>query len=128
MLFRSNVQGTHFYVLAGDLEKPVSVWAGDGIPPNQSKPVPTGSVFPSDARAGDYFLRSDYIPPILFRREEHRWTRAEVDWRTTWLPANTTLVSFINNTDTTKLTDGTVVNQQVNLRDAVKPRLDPDII
>lgn len=123
-----NTQGAHFYVLAGDLDKPVSVWAGDGIPPNASKPVSSGSVFPTHPHVGEYFVRTDYSPPVLYRRAENRWTRAEINWRDSWLPSNRVLTSFINNTNETTLTDGSVVPQQTNLRNTIKPKLDPDLI
>lgn len=123
-----NLQGAHFYVLQGDLDKPVTIWAGDGIPPNQSKPVRTGLSFPSDANIGDYFLRVDYSPSLLFKREANKWVRTEVNYRRPWLPANPVLESFINNKESTTLNDGDVIDQRQNLRTAIKPKLDPDII
>lgn len=123
-----NIQGAHLYVLQGDLNKPVSIWAGDGIPPNESKPVNSGSVWPTNAKVGDYFLRTDYNLPILFERKSSSWVRVETDWRTPWVQGNRGLDSFINNTNTTTLADGTTINEQQALKDAVKPKLDPDIV
>lgn len=130
-----NLQGQHLYVLAGDLNGPVTIWAGDGIPPNHSKPVENGITFPATPLVGDYFLRTDYIPNMLFRREEGtiagtgKWVRIEINWRAPWQPANRILTSFINNKDTqTTLQDGSVIQEQQDLRKAVKAKLDPDII
>jgi len=141
-----NLQGQQFYVLAGDLQKPVTIWAGDGIPPNQSKPVATGTSFPAGAPAGDWILRIDYNPPQLYERiklpneslptnniprsdDKYAWRLHEIDYRTSWAPANTVLTSFINNAGTeTTLEDGSVVPERQNIRTVVKAKLDPDII
>lgn len=123
-----NLQGASFYVLAGDLNKPVTIWAGDGIPPNHSKPVDNGIVFPINPEIGDYFLRTDYSPSILYRRESNKWVRTEVNYRASWTPANRVLESFINNNAITNLDDGSTVKQKQNLRKAIKPKIDPDII
>lgn len=129
-----NLQGQHLYVLAGDLKKPVTVWAGDGIPPNNSKPVDSGTMFPVNPLVGDYFLRTDYIPNMLFRREAGpttgtgKWIRTEINWRESWQPANRVLTTFINNKTETTLTDGSVVPEQQDIRKVVKAKLDPDIV
>lgn len=130
-----NLQGQQLYVLAGDLDDPVTIWAGDGIPPNNSKPVNSGITFPIDALVGDYFLRTDYIPNMLFRRDAGpvrgtgKWVRCEINWRAPWQPANRILTSFINNKDTeTTLQDGSVIPEQQDIRKVIKAKLDPDII
>jgi hypothetical protein len=73
-------------------------------------------------------LRTDYSPPQLFKREAAKWVRIQTAWRNEWRPATQTLVSFINNTNITKNTDGTLAPEQQNIRNAVKAKLDPDII
>lgn len=129
-----NLQGQQFYVLAGDINKPVSIFAGDGIPPNQSKPVQSGVSFPAGAPAGTWLLRIDYTPPQLFQRvqladHQNVWKRHEIDYRTSWSPANTVLESFINNGNvSTTLQDGSVVPQRQDIRTVLKAKLDPDII
>lgn len=129
-----NILGGQFYVLAGDLNDPVTVWAGDGIPPNNSKPVESGVTFPINPLVGDYFLRTDYVPNMLFKREagpvtgSGKWIRTEINWRESWTPANRVLATFINNDTTTTLQDGTTMPEQQDLRLALKAKLDPDII
>lgn len=123
-----NAQGVSYYVLQGDLDKPVTIWAGDGIPPNHSKPVQNGITFPVNPEIGDYFLRTDYSPNLLFRREANKWKRTEINYRTSWSPANRVLESFINNDATTTLDNGNTIKEKQNLRKAIKPKLDPDII
>ena len=123
-----NFQAAHYYVYQADLNLPITIWAGDGIPPNGSKPVENGTTFPTNAPIGTYFLRTDYMPSILYERTADKWRRVEINYRQPWLPANELLATFINNTNQTTLTDNTVVPQQQNLRTAVKAKLDPDII
>lgn len=123
-------QAQHFYILPKQNPNFMGqdIWTGNGIPPNSSTPVQSGSSWPASPLIGDYFLRSDYSPPQLFQRESNKWVRVQINWRNKWQPATQTLVSFINNTNTTVMTDGTIVNQQQNLRLAGKPKPDPDII
>jgi hypothetical protein len=124
-------QAQHFYVLPGqnpNFINGMDIWTGDGIPPNGSKPVPSGNAWPATPLIGDYFLRTDYNPPQLFQRSEKSWIRIQTAWRNPWQPANQKLVSFINNDTITTLTDGTTVPEKQNLRDVIKPKIDPDII
>lgn len=127
-------QGQHLYVLPGDLEKPMAIWNGDGIPPNESNPVADGTAFPNNPSIGDYFLRTDYSPPQLYVRNKSEkskygyWHRLEIDYRRSWLPAGRILDSFINNTRTTTLNDGTKINEQSDIKNAVAAKIDPDII
>jgi len=122
-------QGQHFHILPSQTKGvSVDIWLGDGIPPNGSNPVASGVTWPSTPLVGDYFLRTDYSPPQLFQREAGKWTRVQIAYRNQWQPANQTLVSFINNTNITTLTDGSQISEQQSLRTAVKPKLDPDII
>lgn len=124
-------QAQHFYFLPNQDPNFMGqdIWTGAGIPPNDSKPVNSGAAWPATPLVGDYFLRTDYSPPQLFRREANKWVRVQIAWRNPWRPATQTLVSFINNDDAiTTLDDGTQISEKQNLRTAVKPKLDPDII
>ena len=123
-----NFQSAHFYVLQTDLEKVPDVFNSDGIPPNGSRPVASGTAFPDVHEQGDYFLRLDFLPPVLYRRDETKWTRVETNWRSPWLPAGRVLASFINNTNTITLQDGNTIDQRANLRTAMTSKLDPDIV
>ena len=105
-----------------------SIWTGNGIPPNGSKPVNMGTSWPPSPLNGDYFLRTDWAPPQLFNYQNGVWTWIQTDFRNQWLPANDTLVSFINNKNITTLSNGTILPEQQNLRTAVRPKLDPDIL
>jgi hypothetical protein len=122
-----NYQVAHFYILQNDLNAKPDILCSDGIPPNDSRPVPSGTSFPGVYQTGDYFLRIDYVPPVLFKRTDTKWTKQETNYRSPWLPAGRVLASFINNTKTTTYTDGTTAPQRQNLRTAIKAKIDPDI-
>ena len=122
-----NFQSAHFYIMQSDLEAIPSVFNADGIPPNGSKPVPSGTIFPNIKNDGDYFLRLDFLPPVLYIWKKTKWKKIETNWRSDWLPANAALTTFINNANKTKLNDGSVIDEKANLRTAIKPKIDPDI-
>ncbi len=102
---------------------------GDGTAPNG---VPTGSgiTFPGNPTIGDYFLRTDYLPNLLYRWDGSLWIRTAVANRggvafeTSDPSQQSQLTSFINNEQTLTLTDGTVVPQQQPLSTLFK--LTPD--
>jgi hypothetical protein len=123
-----NYQTQHFYVSQKDELSRPDVFSTDGIPPNSSKPVPTGTTFPSEYQVGDWFLRVDYVPPVLFSRQTSGWKKVETNYRADWLPAGRVLASFINNQEQTTYTDGTQAPVKQNLRTSVAAKLDPDII
>lgn len=98
---------------------------GDGTAPNG---IPTGSgiTFPSNPATGDYFLRTDYLPNLLFRYDGNLWVRiaqsnrSGVAFDSTIPSEQSQLASFINNEQTLTLTDGTVVPQQQPLSTLLK--------
>ena len=102
---------------------------GDGTAPNG---VPTGAgiTFPSNPTVGDYFLRTDYLPNILYRWDGTLWVRTAVANRggvafdSTVPGQQSQLASFINNEQTLTLTDGTVIPSQQSLSSLFK--LTPD--
>jgi hypothetical protein len=122
-----NYQSAHFYIVQADMNLRPDVFNSDGIPPNGSKPVASGTSFPSTYEEQDWFLRVDYVPPVLFQRTGSKWSRVEINYRSEWLPAGRVLTSFINNRSTTTYNDGTVADVKQNLRTAVRPKIDPDI-
>ncbi len=64
---------------------------------------------------GDYFLRTDYLPQLLYRWDGSLWIRISQNVRAegdVTSSDQTLFGSFINNTQTTTLTDGTVIPQQ----------------
>lgn len=81
---------------------------GDGTAPN-GLPVSSGIAFPADPSVGDYFLRTDYLPQLLFRWDGTLWIRISENVRTELgFTENdqSQLSTFINNTNVTPLTDG----------------------
>ena len=75
---------------------------GQGTAPN-GLPTGAGLAFPTSPQVGDYFLRIDYEPNVLFRWNGQLWLRVGEDVRTStgYTVEDTSLQSgFINNQDT----------------------------
>jgi len=74
---------------------------GDGQAPN-GEPTGAGIAFPQNPKVGDYFLRIDYMPQILYRWDGQLWVRISTNVRTdTGFTSDdkSELSSFINNSD-----------------------------
>lgn len=72
---------------------------GDGTAPN-GYPSGAGISFPQNPQVGDYFLRIDYMPNVLYRWDGQLWVRISTDVRTdTGFTAEdkSLLSGFINN-------------------------------
>jgi hypothetical protein len=91
---------------------------GDGQAPN-GLPTGAGIVFPANPQVGDYFLRIDYFPQLLFRWNGKLWVRISENVRTQTgfaTEANQSqLSSFINDKKQTQLTDGSYIPQRQSL-------------
>lgn len=73
--------------------------SGDGTAPN-GFPVGAGISFPQNPQVGDYFLRIDYMPQLLYRWDGKLWIRVSENVRTGtgFTVEDTSLLSgFINN-------------------------------
>jgi hypothetical protein len=79
------------------------------------EPTGVGIAFPQNPQVGDYFLRIDYMPQLLFRWDGRIWVRISANVRTDTgftEQDKSQLSGFINNDAQTKLTDGTYVPQK----------------
>lgn len=118
----------------------VGYLTGDGLPPNGA-PFSSGITFPGSAIIGQFYLRTDYLPNVLYRFDGKHWLMYEKDVRmimdnfgNTDVAAGqvfsgkavreTEKTSFINNTATVTLSDGQVYNQRQALSKALKPKAD----
>lgn len=91
-------------------------------------PCGAGIAFPQNPQVGDYFLRIDYLPQILYRWDGQVWVRISEDVRTdTGLIGNdqTQTASFINNSNVTVLTDGTTTTESQALSTILTIAPDP---
>ena len=79
---------------------------------------------PLDASDGEYFLRTDFEPNRLFKKQGSKWVRISDDNKKVWSAANKLLTSFVNNDNLTINTDGTSQAEKVNMSKAVKPKAD----
>jgi hypothetical protein len=90
---------------------------GDASPPN-GLPAGAGISFPASPNVGDYFLRIDYTPNVLYRWSGTLWLRVSEDVRTTTGFTNedySQLSDFINN-------DATIyVNNDGKIVDSAQP-------
>lgn len=100
------------------------VFAGDGIPPNGAALAGQGISYPDDPNTGDYFLRTDFVPPTLFQWTGSSWQIQEVDWRQTWSVAHRLLESFLNNDAVTTNDDNSTAPEKSALSLAVTPKAD----
>ena len=101
--------------------------SGSGEAPN-GFPTGAGISFPANPQVGDYFLRIDYLPQLLYRWDGALWIRisANVRTQTGYTSADQSLQSqFINNTAQTQLTDGTFVSQSQPLSSILQLSPDP---
>ena len=112
---------------------------GDGSAPN-GLPLGTsglngvsgpgaGISFPQNPQVGDYFLRIDYKPQILFRWNGSLWVRISDNVRTgTGFDGQdeSLLSGFINDSSQTRLTDGTYVPEAQALSTILT--LKPDVL
>ena len=102
---------------------------GDGTAPN-GFPVGAGIAFPQSPQVGDYFLRIDYMPQILYRWDGNLWIRISENVRTETgytVDDKSLLSGFINNQDEIYLNNtGEVVPQAQPLSSVLQPS--PDIL
>lgn len=99
---------------------------GDGTAPN-GLPTGSGIAFPSSPKVGDYFLRIDYLPQVLFRWDGNRWVRISENVRTgSGVDGNdkSQKSEFINNSNVTVLTNGTTTTEKQALSTVL--RIKPD--
>lgn len=91
-------------------------------------PTGAGITFPATPALGDYFIRTDYFPQMLFRWDGKLWVRMSTDVRTDtgFSAASQSQTSlFINNENQTKLTDGSYVPQRQPLSSILQLAPDP---
>lgn len=100
---------------------------GDGTAPN-GFPTGAGIAFPQNPQVGDYFLRIDYLPQILYRWDGQLWVRISTNVRTDTgftIEDKSQQSGFINNDAETRLTDGTLVPQKQALSSILTLAPDP---
>jgi hypothetical protein len=104
---------------------------GDGTNPNGLNNAllsGAGISFPASPQVGDYFLRIDYFPQLLFRWDGKLWVRISSNVRTDtgFTAADKSLLSgFINDRAETQLTDGTYIPERQALSTILALAPDP---
>ncbi|PZR73925.1 MAG: hypothetical protein DI537_46305, partial [Stutzerimonas stutzeri] len=126
-VFARNFDTRQFYMVPAEGATNENPWiyAGDGTPPNGAQLVGSGDFYPEEAPEGTYFLRTDYSPHALFKKIGGGWRMQELDYRRgRWSAAHRLLEDFINNTDATRLDDGTTFAAKQALSKTFKPDAD----
>jgi len=102
------------------------IYTGDGIPPDGAILTGKGFSFPTNPNQGDFYLRLDYHPAVLYQYQGIKWQRQEVDYRGyEWQMASRHLLSFINNNNTATFDDGETAPEKVNLSKTItRPGID----
>ena len=103
-----NLEHEHLWVDEDHEDGLPYLFMTDGAPPNGKPLVGVGTDFPSLPADGTWFLRTDYSPDVLYKREGNKWVRKEAKWREPWTTANRTLLKFINNRNTVDTKAGAV--------------------
>jgi hypothetical protein len=97
---------------------------GDGLAPN-GLPATSGIEFPSNPNIGDYCLRTDYLPNVMFRWDGIAWRRIEAALRTNYTTGaanNQTLKSgFFNNAGVVVTKGGNIIDSRQSLSKALRP-------
>lgn len=123
---------TNGYMASATTFVPVSTFDGEGtvakpeIGPNGIA-VDFGTSFPSSPTLGQYFLRIDYLPQMLYRWDGTLWIKISTSVRTgSGMNAGNESVrsGYINNTRTTTLTDGTTLPERQALSNILKIQTD----
>ena len=99
---------------------------GDGQAPN-GEPTGHGIAFPGNPQVGDYFLRTDYLPQVLFRFDGTIWRQISQKVRTgkgLAADSQSQRASFVNDDVRTPTADGLSVPQRQSLSQAL--RIKPD--
>jgi hypothetical protein len=123
--YRNYIHG-HLYLFpcTDTFKYPPTLAFGDGMIPNGAYPVGRGMAFPPNPQEGDYFLRTDYEPYVLFERKTNLWKRVEYVWNKPWSPASRVLETFINNDNAHTDSYGKPYPEKQYLSKTVPPQVD----
>lgn len=119
-------QADHLYVGKTEDGKPNLIpWkTGDGVPPDGVPIAGRGDRFPETMVIGDYFLRTDFVPPVLYQKQTScKFAKIETDERKLpWTGANKVIDSFLENNKDVINDDGTIVPSRQALSKLIKPK------
>ena len=121
-----NLEHAHLYVTGLNENGIPYLLMADGEPPNGAELIGRGDQFPANAPVGSWYLRTDYEPHVLFKKEETKWTRTEVDYRHKFMVANRVLERFINNNNTVATSSGDKSSKQA-ISKVLAPRVKPEV-
>ena len=122
----------HLYIKNNPLKNKLGLvkylFNNDGIPEDfDGDVIASGNTFPQKPNENDLFIRNDFLPPELYKREKGLWRKMETAWRDEYIPMPRLLQSFLYNDETTSI--GPRADQQlpgrVGLSNAGMPKTMP---
>jgi len=114
--------GAHLFVDENAKGKPY-IGTIEGAP-NGAQLLGSGVSFPLASADGDFFLRTDFSPSRIFKKQGSRWIKVADDSKQTYRTANRILDGFINNNTETTNTDKSVTSERTFVSKIVKPKTD----
>ena len=98
-------------------------WTGDTIPPNGNVVSGSGDAFDQNLADGSFFIRTDFEPYRLYKKEGDIWRLMEKDFRKAWTAYNKVLDTFIDNNEQDTMSDGSIQYTKKALSQTVKPKI-----
>ena len=87
--------------------------------------IASGDQFPTDPHEGDHFIRNDFSPARLFRRNGSKWHRLYDNvTEQTWSDKTYNASDYIFNKETTTIVNDNEFNERQALSDVILPRPD----
>lgn len=127
-----NLEHSHLYVDENHEDGTPYLFLTDGCPPNGEPIAGEGSDFPLSPDEGEWFLRTDYEPAVLYKREGPKWVRKEAMFRRKWTTASRSLITFINNrkkiSRNNKIIESKVGVSKIIEPQVPKPKIDEDYV
>lgn len=99
-------------------------YSADGNPPNGIPLAGSGDTFPETLVDGDYFLRTDFKPERLFKKNGTTFMKVADNRKIPWKSGHRVLDTFINNTETFTNDSGEEMPVRQAISKVVKPRID----
>lgn len=116
-----NLEHAHLYVSEQNENGIPYLFMTDAEPPNGATLLGSGNEFPAMPADGSWFLRTDYSPNVLYKREGPRWVRKEADYKEKWTTANRTLCKFISNTGKVGTQNRGIIDSKQGIKELLSP-------
>ena len=116
-----NLEHAHLYVNEQHENGLPYLFMTDAEPPNGAVLLGSGIEFPESPADGSWFLRTDYSPNVLYKREGPKWVRKEADYKEKWTTANRTLCQFIANNSKINTKNRGIISSKQGIKSLLHP-------